>query len=322
MKLAKNLIQVSGKAKKRWRLAFVAAVFLACICLIPVPFRQFAAGWVQPESMRGVYAPASGILDDNQHMPASGSLVRKNTALFSIHDMVAIQDVIRAEGMRDLAQVEFDFNKFAQSKKVDSSETALINVEDRLREAQAELEKRTLRAPCDGQFLVMPATPPTGQWNLETGSLKYNWDSPTQSGRLIPSGAMLATICSSQMTAIIPLSDSQLEWIASGTEVRLRCVERTAEVYTCKVDKVVPLEDVSATWRLMNGELTEVAANSSSASIGRNGGSAVYAAQIRLPAVVRGSVGARIDGVLVAPSQTVTSLFCRWLQQNLRWLAD
>jgi hypothetical protein len=168
----------------------------------------------------------------------------------------------------------------------------------------------------------MPATPPTGQWNLEAGSLKYNWDNPTQSGRLIPSGAMLATVCSLQMTAFIPLNDSQLEWIASGTEVRLRCVERSAKVYACKVDKVVPLQDVSATWRLMNGELTEVAANNSSTAIGRNSGSAVYAAQIRLPAGVRGSVGARIDGVFVAPAQTVASLICRWLQQNLRWLAD
>jgi hypothetical protein len=109
--------------------------------------------------------------------------------------------------------------------------------------------------------------------------------------------------------------------------VRLRCVERAAEVYTCKVDKVVALEDVSATWRLMKGDLADVTsiASSSSASNSSNGlkrGTAVYAAQVILPPGVFGSVGAKIDGVFIAPPQTVGSLCYRWMQQNLRWLAD
>jgi hypothetical protein len=210
----------------------------------------------------------------------------------------------------------------AQSKEVETSKSALENAEKRLYEAKAQLENLKLKAPCGGRLLIMPATPPTGPWSLQADSLKCNWDSPTQNGRLIPKGTMLATICGSKMVALIPLDDSQLEWVSSGTEVRLRCVERAAEVYSCKVDKLVALEEVSAAWRLMNGDLADASSSTTSSSIGRKQGPAVYAAQVSLPEGVFGSVGAKMDAVFIAPSQTLGSLCYRWLQQNLRWLAD
>lgn len=322
VKLVKNLVQIARKSKTCWRLTLLTAAFFGCLCVLPVPYRQFAGGWVQPDSMRGVYSPASGILECSQGMPTSGTWVTEGTELFSVHDIDALQDVMRAEGMRDRAKAELDGHQQAQSKESDTSQKVLENAEKRLRVAQAELAKRKLKAPCDGKLLVMLATPPTGPWSLESVSQTNTWDSATQTGRLISTGTMLATICGSEMVAIIPLNDSQLEWIASGVEVRLRCAEHAAKVYTCKVDKVVPLEDVHATWRLMNGDLTETAANSSGLETNRKKGAAVYAAQVRLPEAVVGAVGARVDGVFVAPSQTVASLGYRWLQQNLRWLAD
>ena len=322
VKLVKNLVQIAGRTKTRWRLTLVAAAFFGCLCLLPVPYRQFAEGWVQPDSMRGVYAPASGILKSSRGMPSSGHLVTQGTELFSIHDIDALQDVIRAKGMRDRAEKELEANQQSQSNESDTSQTVLENTKKRLHLAKTEFAKRTLKAPCDGRLLVMPVSPPTGPWSLESAALKSNWDSPTQTGRLISTGTMLATICGSQMVAIIPLNDSQLEWIASGTEVRVRCAERAAKVYTCKVDKVVPLEDVSATWRLMKGALAEAGANTSSVSTDRKNGAAVYAAQVRLPEELVSSVGAKVDGVFVIPSQTIASLGYRWLQQNLRWLAD
>jgi hypothetical protein len=120
------------------------------------------------------------------------------------------------------------------------------------------------------------------------------------------------------MVAVIPLNDSQQEWVFSGTEVRLRCAERPAEVHTCKVDKIVPLEEVSAARRLMNVDLTDASSSVSNSGAGQK----LSAAYVSLPEGVFGSVGAKIEGVFVAPSQTIGSLCHRWLQQNLRWLAD
>jgi hypothetical protein len=321
VKLAKNLFQIAGSTKKRWRLSLVAMLSFGCVCFLPVPYRQFGNGWMQPESMRGVYSPTSGLLlKINEDAPTSGSLVTTSKELFSIHDVDAIQEEIRAKGLYERAKAEFEANRQSQSSKAFA--TALDNATKRLEEASAEVEKCTIKAAMEGQLLVMPATPPSGPVSLEADSMCSSWGDATQGGRMIPSGTLLATICGSQMVAIIPLNDSQLEWIASGVEVRLRSVERKAEVYKCQVDKVVPLEDVSATLRLINGDLGEATANSSSAHGGSKNGSAVYAAQVHLPEGVVGSVGTRVDGVFVAPSQTIASLGYRWLQQNLRWLAD
>lgn len=321
VKLAKNLIQMAGKTNKRWRLAFVATVFVGCVGFLPFPYRQFASGWLQPESMRGVYAPATGILEWSEHMPPSGSYVEEGTPLMSIYDKDAEIKVTRTTESRNRIRAELDLQRQSSSKEVDSLQRAFEFAEKEMDQAKAERDKLTLTAKSKGQYIAMPATPPTGPWSVETDSLQRYWADPTQAGRLIQKGTMLATVCSPQRVAVIPLSDSQQEWVASGTEVRLRCVERGNIVYTCKVGDVVALEDVDATWTLMNSDHGQIVPVSSRPSKGRKHGAA-QAALIPLPSEVVGTVGARVEGVFIAPSQTVASLCNRWLQQNIRWLAD
>jgi putative peptide zinc metalloprotease protein len=327
VKLAKNLIQMAEKQNKRWRLAFVTAMFVALVAFVPVPYRQFGNGWVQPQSMLGVYAPATGILEKGEGRPASGSLVDAGEELFAIYDVEAEQEVIRAEGMRDRAEAEFEMQRLAHSPALDTFAIAFENSEKRLREAEDDLEKRQLKAPRGGKFVVMPATPATGLSSLEVDSLQCYWSDPTQVGRLIPKGTMLGAICGSEMVAVIPLNDAQLEWVSCGTEVRLRCSERVSEVYKCKVDNVVALEEASAAWRLMKGDRAGTSTNTSElGSLSSGGGhkppAAAYAAQVVFPTGVQFSVGGEVEGVFIAPSQTLGAICYRWLQQNLRWLAD
>ncbi len=322
VKLAVNLIQVARRGKKRLRLALAATIFFGFIGFLPVPYRQFASGWIQPENVRGVYAPATGILESTAELPSSGSFITKDTELFALHDVDAIWNAIRARGFSDRAKKEWESHQLAHSKDIEASMLAAVSAEKRFHEARTELQHRKLKAPCDGRLLVMPASQPKSSETVKTDVVQCSWGSKTQVGRLVPSGTLLATVCGTEMTAIVPLNDSQLEWIASGSEVRLRCAERLGTVYKCKVRSVIPLEEVNATWRLMNGDLTESAANSAVNNSGRKNSAAVYAAQIQLPPAAMGSVGAKVDAVFVAPSQTVASLAYRWLKQNLRWLAD
>lgn len=327
VKLAKNLIHMAEKTKKRWRLALVTTVFVGLVALVPIPYRQFGSGWVQPESMRGVYAPATGILQYSEELPDSGDAVEADRLLFSLYDAEAVQEVIRAREMSERAGVDFMSHQESQSHDTESYRVAFENAQKRWHEATEELRKRELRSPLPGRFLALAATPPAGPWSLAADALQYSWDSATQAGRLIPKGTMLGAVCGSQMVAVIPLSDAQLEWVFSGTEVRLRCVERPSEVYRCKVDQVVTLQDASAAWRLMNGDMTEglpTTANAGASNTGQvpNKAAAAYAAQLVLPTGIEFCVGAKVDGVFIAPSQTCGSICTRWLKQNLRWLAD
>ncbi|MDX1926537.1 MAG: M50 family metallopeptidase, partial [Pirellulaceae bacterium] len=327
VKLAKNLIQMAEKTNKRWRLALVTALFVGLVALLPIPYRQFGSGWVQPESMRGVYAPATGILEYSEDLPDSGEAVEADRLLFSLYDAEAVQEVIRARELSERAGGDFKSHQETQSQDTEWYRVAFDNAQKRWREATEELNKRELKSPRSGRFLAMPAPPPAGPWSLAADALQYNWDSATQAGRLIPKGTMLGAVCGSQMVAVIPLSDAQLEWVFSGTEIRLRCVERPSEVYRCKVDQVVPLQDANAAWRLMNGDMTEGSTPAANAGASNTGqvqakAAAAYAAQLVLPPGVEFSVGAKVDGVFIAPSQTLGSIGYRWLKQNLRWLAD
>ncbi len=323
VKLAKNLIHMAEKTETRARLTLVTVIFIGCVGLVPVPYRQFGSGWVQPETMRGVYAPAAGILIHckNNNIPASGGYVEKGDEVCSIYDPDAIQRKIQAEGMVGLAKAELGTHQQAQTTQINTYQTAVANAEQRFGEAKMELERRKLKSPCSGRYLVMPATPPAGPWSLATDSVRY-WDDPAEVGRLIPQGTMLATVYGDQMVAIIPLSDSQLGWVSSGTEVRLRCVERPSEVHRCKVDKLVPLKEVSAAYRLMNGELSGSVQAELSPGSGQKQPGEAYAAQVLMPTDFFSSVGAKTDGVFVTLPQTVGSICYRWLRQNLRWLAD
>ena len=141
VKLAENLIQMADKKNKRWRLAFVTVLLVGLIGLVPVPYRQFGSGWVQPESMRGVYAPVTGTLEYDASMPTSGSSVDENEVLFSIYDVEAIQNVIRADGVVERAQRVLELQKLAQSKETDSYKVAFENAKNRLQEGTEELEK-------------------------------------------------------------------------------------------------------------------------------------------------------------------------------------
>jgi putative peptide zinc metalloprotease protein len=326
VKLAKNLVQTARKTRTSWRLALGTAALVGCICLLPVPYRQFATGWVQPSSMQGVYAAAQGILD-NADLPPAGAMVATGQPLFRIHDLRIHQESIRAAGLQRIAlknlQEQQRRRHLQDTQQIDlaSADAAVEITTLQAENAQRELERLFLKAPRGGRLLVMPAAPQTGPWDLDADAFKHSWSSATQIGRTVAEGTMLAAICDAQLTAVIPLNDKQLQWIATDTEVRLRGAEQAEKVYTGRVQAVVLLSDATATWRLMNGDLDGSGSVSGNASP-QGDASAAYAALVQLPAEVAISTGTRIDAVFIVPSQTLAAIGFRWLQQNLRWLAD
>jgi len=339
VKLAKNLLQVAGRTKTRWRLACVSLALLGCICLLPVPYRQFASGWVQPAELQGVFVTTGGTLQlsdkisdersdrlsaSEERLPASGDNVERNDKLFVLHDPHTLLAKVRAEGIVQRAQARVDAQRRLQSDELLTSLSTLENAKEMARLAELELSKLQLLAPQSGRLLVMPAAQTTGPWSVTTETLRQAWDQPTQNGRYVPAGTMLAAVCDDRWMAIIPLNDQQLEWIAEGTEVRVRCEHRPSEVHVCEVLDIVNLHDTAPAARLLNSDLTQASGGSPEGTAANSNGStaANSAARIRLPAGIQVPSGGRVEAAFIAPSQTVASLGNRWLQQNLRWLSD
>ena len=320
VRLAKSLMQTARKTNTRWRLTLVAAALLGCVGLLPIPYRQFASGWVQPVEMQGVFVATAGSLEHPEGMPKTGKLVEQGNVLFRIHDTQTLLSKTRAEGLVNRANKRMESHRRSQSDEHPTSKAALESATQMLKRADEELENLNLKAPCDGRLLVMPATASTGPWSDSPEAIACSWSDSTQRGRFVPTGTMLAAVCDDESMAVIPLSDEQLEWIAAGTEVRVRCLNRPDEVHVCHVLDIVNLHDSTPTLRLLNSDATQSAA--ASAQQAANAQSANAAARVRLPEGVRFAIGAKVDGVFIAPSKTIAELGWRWLQQNLRWLAD
>ncbi len=329
VKLAKSLIQTASKTNTRLRLAIASGLLLGCICLLPMPYRQFASGWVQPANLKGIFVSTGGTLapvEPNEQVqppktpPQSDERVDKRKPIFQIHDVRTLLEKTRAEGLLARAQARVEANNRSHHDELSASKAALFNAEQMVKRIEGELDNLNLKSPESGRLMMMPAAATTGPWSESTDLVSYRWNSSTQLGRYIPSGTMLAAVCDDQFMAIIPLNDKQLEWIAAGTEVRVRCLNRPNEVHTCNVLDIVNLSDAAPAMRLLHRDLSQAAPDLP--SVDSNKSVANAAARIRLPPEVRFISGSRIDGVFVAPPKTIATLAARWLKQNLRWLSD
>ena len=169
--------------------------------------------------------------------------------------------------------------------------------------------------------MILPVSRPKGVSEVDSQPIEYAWDDLTQRQRYVTEGTMLAAVCSSQQVAILPLDDEQLQWIAEGTKVRLHCPGRAPKVMQCSVSQIGDLTEATATWRLINMQATNSAVPDHSRPSGVSP-NAARAARISLPEGEEFPAGATIEAAFVAPSQTIASIGYRWLQNNLRWLAD
>ena len=111
--------------------------------------------------------------------------------------------------------------------------------------------------------------------------------------------------------AVIPLHESQLSDIATGTRVKL-FLHETNRAHTAEVASVVQFDAVAQQWRVQ-GEWSpdELAATGAS-----------FAAVINLPEDSSHKSGSTIDAAFHVPAQTLASLTTAWLKSNLRLLAD
>jgi putative peptide zinc metalloprotease protein len=320
MKFAQEIVRTAQQTRTGWRLAFVSAALVAAIALIPIPRREFATGWVQPVKLQGVYVSRAGRLAEQ--LVQELTQVEVQQPLFRMSSLEVEREAIRLQGAEEVAQIQLatyrQTSLHQDTKSIDLApyEAILQTAREQSERATHEVRQMTLRAPCSGRLLVMPANDARGPDSDFKGPIQ-DWDSPNQIGRLVPQGTMLAAVCSDERLAIVPLRDQQLEWIATGTRVRLCSATDSSSVFDSAVQAVVSLREIDATWRLMH----ELQTSGDDQATARRT-DATYAALVPLPEDTSAVVGASVSATFVAPAQSLATIGQRWLKQNLRWLAD
>ncbi len=327
MKFVSDIAKIARTTQTSWRLAVITVALVMGIVIVPLPYRQFARGWVQPVRMQGIYASVGGELKECR--VNSGTVVEEGQPVFQLDNPHLERIALKRSAERERAEMQFAALKKESlwspqiAERLSASETATINAVEVYEQAKGDLERLTLRATIPGRLMVLSASPNTGPGEQELTLIAHHWDDATQEKRYVAKDTLLATVCSPDQVAVLPLNDEQLEWVVAGTEVRLRCADRMDKVYSCQVNSVIPLREVSATWRLINTHLSGASdSGESDATAGKGAAKAAYAACVNLPEGVSSPVRVAVDATFVAPAQTLASIGYRWLQKNLRWLAD
>lgn len=322
MKLAQELFRAARRTGTSWRLAMASAVMVLGIAWVPIPYREFASGWIQPRHVQGVYASQSGRLESQ----FTGELQHVETSqpLFRLASLSVEREAMSMKAAEERARHRVDTERRksllqdAQAIDLAPAQANLVAAAQQSRQAEQEVARLTLRAPCSGKLWIMPASRIQGP-DADATVVRGTWEETTQLGRYVPQGTMLAAVCSDSHMAIVPLRDQQLEWVAHGTRVRVCCASSPSEVFTSQVQSIVQLREMDAIWRLNHESL---AATNSGTSSTTEDIEAAYAALVPVPDDMAAVVGTSVQAAFVAPSQTLANLGQRWLKHNLRWLAD
>jgi len=102
-----------------------------------------------------------------------------------------------------------------------------------------------------------------------------------------------------------------------GTPVRLRIAHQQRVLRDSRVRSVVRIDELSSPWQAA-ALVSLQQANSQRGQLA----AVRFAAVIEVPDEVGDLPGATVDAVFVGPSTTLFSIVSRWLQSNLRLLAD
>lgn len=339
MKLSRNWMQAAVSWQARARLAALAAGLVLALCAVPLPCRQHATGWVQPEHMQGLYAPSTARLQRVLKHP--GELVQPGDIVLELDDEQPRLRAIDAARTAEKAHVQLVSVRrqryFAEPPSIDITalETAARAAQQQAEHAHAAVEDLSVRSKLAGRLMSLPATTQLDIDNRPADHEPKPWLDPQQIGRHVPTGTMLGAVCSHEQIAVLPLDDQQLQGISAGTQVHLHIPAAGSRVIACRVAAVVRLEQLDSVARLIaeasereNGSSGELQATQAAPAQGARaaGASAGYAAIVPLPAEAFDGratyVNAQVHAAFRIPPQTLAARGAQWARTNLRWLLN
>jgi putative peptide zinc metalloprotease protein len=317
---AVELQSIASRMGSQWRLGIFTALVATCFAVLPMPYREMASGWTQPSQMHGIYALHGGRLIEQ--LTTNESDVLENQPIMRLSDLDAERELKRLESIEKRSRVQLIAHQrnrlYQATQAIDLApiESTVEMAKQQVANAQNEVARLTLASPASGRLVMMPVASHSGPGTLASDMRCSNWGDPIHLGRYIHQGTMVAAVCSSNSVAVLPITDEQLEWIAEGTEVRLRCGCDATQVHFSRVSAVVPLREAMASMRLIESRKESRLVSDDDPQDN------AYAAVVELPENFQSPLNGTVDAVFLAPSQTILSLSKRWLRQNLRWLAD
>ncbi len=334
VKLTRDLVRSARQQRRSWRLALVAAVLVIAATIVPLPSRRLACGWLQPLASQGVFVGNDARL--SACAVRDGETVEAGKPLFQLQSHELSTRLVRYQQANQMAAIRLEASRrqrdmHNQDVDVEHYAHQLEETDGWLDGVQREMKSLTLSAPIGGRLVAMTAPVATEPTQSQLGPATYglntsretailestNWCDAKQIGRFIPQGSLLASICSDQNIAVIPLTEQQLSSVAAGTPVRLRIADQSLVLKDCQVKSVVQIDELASPWQ--SAALASITASQSQFT---TVATSRFAAVVDLPSDVAGLPGSTVDAVFVGSPTTLATLAVRWMHANLRLFAD
>lgn len=325
LSFASKLLASARLAGRTPRLVLFTTGLLLLILTLPIPTRRFGAGWVHPESSQKVFATADAQL--LECYAEDGQAVEAGQALFRLASPDTAAEVVHHVASHSSSQIQLDQaliqrNRYAQDVDIESYETRLTATQQQKLASIQRLKRLNIAAHQSGLLVaaVCPPAPDLSQWNSDVDHQHVPgdeevWTQSRQLGRRVSRGELLATICSQEKIAVIPLSDEQLADVAGGTRCKIHSPDDPSVVSEAQVARVVELNTENARTGVTGAPLPE--------NFGGSNSQSRYAAIVKLPAVAdRWPIESPVQVVFHTQSASLFDLARNFLRRHLRFLAS
>jgi putative peptide zinc metalloprotease protein len=144
---------------RAWLLAAVALAAIALVVFVPLPYHVVAPAVCEPQDARMVYVTVPGRVIE---AAAVGDRVHKGQVLARLENLDVDREILELTGQRDQQRLQLQNARVRQIDDTEAgagipwAESALADLEARLRQRQEDRKSLALLAPCDGVVLPPP----------------------------------------------------------------------------------------------------------------------------------------------------------------------
>lgn len=218
------------------------AVVLALFFLVPLPHSVKCVFEVKGHKSQQVVANVVGQIREIKAKP--GDRVKAGDVLLVLHNLQLEDQLEEAEGRVNEAEIvlrnllRLQFSDSEAIKQIEPQEKILITAKELLAEKQAEFDRLTVRAPCDGVVLALPHRSAPAQ-NKGDGRLPTWTGSPFSTknigAQLEPTDPICLVGDPEDLEAMLLIDQTYYSLVREGQAVKLLFDSKTGSSYKSKI---------------------------------------------------------------------------------------
>lgn len=213
---------------------------LSAAALWPIPWRVEAPFLVEAEDARHVYTSTAGTLESIRVVP--GQRVKAGEVLAVFTNFQRLDQIEQLKSMRDVQRHDVALQQsLDRVRELEAARKSLAALESQIAEANEQMARATIVAPCDGVVIGPP--PRDAASAAESGGELGSWDGAPLDAKNLgcwcePRVHLLSVAPTSRCEAVVYLEQQDRNDVASGQSVSLKFDPLPSRAFAARVGPV------------------------------------------------------------------------------------